>query len=141
MKKKPHLVKGSAAAKAYMAKLRKKKGTAKKKAAPKKKATKKAAPKKRAVKKSATHKDTKSHNVNIRVVSGVKNINSFAIHQLAVLNSEMEKTRFSIDTYKKQLKHQKTATDKAYIKSQIRFCNAKLANLKKQITIVKRSIK
>lgn len=50
--KKAHLVKGSAAAKAYMAKLRSKK---------------------KAVKKSATstHKDTKSHNVNIRVVSGV----------------------------------------------------------------------
>lgn len=50
---------------------------AKKKAAPKKKVSqgvlfgvkKKAAPKKKATK--STHKDTKSHNVNIRVVSGI----------------------------------------------------------------------
>lgn len=56
---KAHLVKGSAAAKAFMAKLRSKKtkvGAVKKKAA---------------LKKSAMHKDTKSHNVNIRVVSGL----------------------------------------------------------------------
>lgn len=68
---KAHLVKGSAAAKAYMAKLRSKK---KKVGSVKKKAVKKAAPKKKAVKKAVAkslHKDTKSHNVNIRVVSGI----------------------------------------------------------------------
>lgn len=68
---KKHLVKGSIEAKKYMAKLRAKrtvgavKKKAVKKAAPKKKTVKKAAPKK-----SSLHKDTKSHNVNIRVVSG-----------------------------------------------------------------------
>jgi len=52
-----------------------------KKAAPKKKAAKKAAKKKAAPKKKAavrnygSHKDTKSHNVNIRVVSGIKKYN------------------------------------------------------------------
>lgn len=69
---KAHLVKGSAAAKAYMAKLRSKKT---KVGAVKKKAVKKAAPKKKAVKKAVAkslHKDTKSHNVNIRVVSGIE---------------------------------------------------------------------
>ena len=68
---KAHLIKGSAAAKAYMAKLRSKKT---KVGAVKKKAVKKAAPKKKAVKKAVAkslHKDTKSHNVNIRVVSGI----------------------------------------------------------------------
>ena len=64
--------KGSAAAKAFMAKLRAARG--KKKTAPKKKigaVKKKAAPKKKAaVKRSSLHKDTKSHNVNIRVMSG-----------------------------------------------------------------------
>jgi len=45
-------------------------GTAKK-AAPKKTVKKKAAPKKVAKKKIGAHKDTRSHNVNIRVVSGV----------------------------------------------------------------------
>jgi hypothetical protein len=58
----------------------KKVGAVKKKAAPKKKAAvkkvtvKKAAPKKKAASKKLTssHKDIKSHNVNIRVVSGLK---------------------------------------------------------------------
>jgi len=68
---KKHLVKGSIEAKKYMAKLRAKRtvGSVKKKAVKKdapKKAVKKAAPKK-----SSVHKDTKSHNVNIRVVSGI----------------------------------------------------------------------
>lgn len=75
--------KGSAAAKAFMAKLRAARG--KKKSAPKKKigAVKKKAVKKRTIKKSApkkkaavrnygSHKDTGSHNVKIHVVSGVK---------------------------------------------------------------------
>lgn len=53
----------------------KKVGAIKKKAAPKKKAAvKKAVPKKKAAVKKVTgsHKDTKSHNVNIKVVSGAK---------------------------------------------------------------------
>lgn len=43
------------------------------KAKAKKSTTKKAKP---SVKKSSTHKDTKSHNVNIRVVSGTKKLKS-----------------------------------------------------------------
>lgn len=68
---KKHLVKGSIQAKKYMAKLRAKRTVG----ALKKKSVKKAAPKKAvkkaAPKKSSVHKDTKSHNVNIRVVSGI----------------------------------------------------------------------
>lgn len=54
----------------------KKVGAVKKKAAPKKKAAvKKAAPKKIANKRATNfHKDTKSHNVNIRVMSGIKDL-------------------------------------------------------------------
>jgi len=55
----------------------KKVGAVKKKAAPKKKAAvKKAAPKKKTATKKASsvHKDTKSHNVNIRVMSGIKDL-------------------------------------------------------------------
>lgn len=71
--------KGSAAAKAFMAKLRAAKGKPKK-AAPKKKigAVKKKAAKKTAQKKKllvrnyGSHKDTASHNVKIHVVSGNK---------------------------------------------------------------------
>lgn len=68
------LKKGSAAAKAFMAKIRAARGKTKKvvKAKAKTKkvgAVKKATPVKKA---SSMHKDTKSHNVNISVVSGTK---------------------------------------------------------------------
>jgi hypothetical protein len=56
------LKKGSAAAKAFMAKIRAKKGTAKKPV--------------------SKHKDTKSHNVNIRVVSGTKSVYKYFIEYL-----------------------------------------------------------
>jgi len=88
----PILKKGSAAAKAFMAKLRAARGKNKpkaKKVGAKKTATKKVIAKKVATKKviakkvgavkkvmptkkaSSMHKDTKSHNVNIKVVSGI----------------------------------------------------------------------
>jgi len=65
--------KGSAAAKAFMAKIRAAKGKPKKTAKKIGVVKKKAAPKKRTVKKAApgTHKDSKSHNVKISVVSGI----------------------------------------------------------------------
>jgi hypothetical protein len=63
------LKKGSAEAKRFMASIRAKKKGAKKTAV--KKTAVKKAPKKVAVKKASTHKDTKSHNVKISVVSGV----------------------------------------------------------------------
>jgi hypothetical protein len=69
------LKKGSAAAKAYMAKIRAKRKKVKKSAIakPKRAAKKavKAARKKAAKKVTSMHKDTKSHNVRISVVSGV----------------------------------------------------------------------
>lgn len=87
-----------------------KKKAAIKKAAPKKKATvKKAAAKKTTVKKvnsittvsgikkripkkiSSTHKDTKSHNVNIRVVSGIGKISNEFISQLKGANDKLIK--------------------------------------------------
>jgi hypothetical protein len=69
----------------------KKVGAVKKKAAPKKKpAVKKAAPKKSVAKKVATnHKDTKSHNVNIRVVSGFVGrliVKAFTLAELKKMN-------------------------------------------------------
>jgi hypothetical protein len=69
------LKKGSAAAKEYMAKIRAKRKKVKKStiAKPKRAAKKavKAARKKAAKKVSSMHKDTKSHNVRISVISGV----------------------------------------------------------------------
>jgi hypothetical protein len=84
------LKKGSAAAKKFMASIRaKKKGP--KKAAVKKAAVKKA-PVKKAVKKApvkSLHKDTKSHNVKISVVSGI-NKNSTHAEKYAYAYSIMK---------------------------------------------------
>lgn len=72
------LKKGSAAAKAYMAKIRAKRKKVKKSAIakPKRAAKKavKAARKKAAKKVTSMHKDTKSHNVRISVMSGVESV-------------------------------------------------------------------
>jgi hypothetical protein len=69
-----------------------KKKAAVKKVAPKKKAVvKKAEPKKKVVPKKITgsHKDTKSHNVNIRVVSGIGKISSEFINDLKSANDKL----------------------------------------------------
>jgi hypothetical protein len=102
--------KGSAAAKAFMAKLRAAKGkpkksAAKKKAAPKKKTAhvkigaavpkKHKARKKTATKRSPLHKDTQSHNVRISVASGIGSIMTHFKDQYGKLASKklMEKTK------------------------------------------------
>lgn len=68
----------------------KKKSAPKKKAAPKKAALKKAAPKKVASKRiTDIHKDSKSHNVNIRVVSGFMGrliVKTFTLSELKKMN-------------------------------------------------------
>ena len=72
------LKKGSAEAKRFMASIRAKKKGAKKVSGVKKTATKKAPTKKTA----STHKDTKSHNVRISVVSGLnRNFRRFKIYK------------------------------------------------------------
>ena len=72
-KSNPKLTQAQALKQAFAA--NKKVGAVKKKAAPKKAAPKKAAPKKVASKRiTDIHKDSKSHNVNIRVVSGIDSI-------------------------------------------------------------------
>jgi len=90
-----------------------KKKAVKKKAAPKKKAAKKAAPKKAAkkvVKKVAKkaapkksvslHKDTKSHNVNIRVMSGYKKIGNLdEINKGDILVSHWGYDQTNVDFY------------------------------------------
>jgi len=71
----------------------KKKATVKKAASKKKATVKKAAPKKKAsVKKlKSYHKDTKSHNVNIRVVSGIGKMNNEFINSLKEANDRLIK--------------------------------------------------
>ncbi len=123
----------------------KKVGAVKKKAAPKKKAAvKKAAPKKKAaVKKAAPkkytnfHKDTKSHNVNIRVMSGIK---------------DLEKLHYNIyDLIKMVESEKKSLTQKIvfngklgeafYTKPEIQLFRKQIIQLNKRITALKKIAK
>lgn len=89
------LKKGSAAAKAYMAKIRAKRKKVKKStiAKPKRAARKvvKAARKKAAKKMTSIHKDTASHNVRISVMSG--NIYVYSAEEFKFLQSESKKSK------------------------------------------------
>lgn len=105
----PKFKKGSPEAKAFMAKLRKmkkKSAAPKKKAAPaKKKAVKKTAPKKKAAtRKASTHKDTRSHNVNVKVVSGIGSIQSDLNKKLAAAKNYLAilqgKLAYTTELYK-----------------------------------------
>ena len=100
------LKKGSQAAKNYMASIRAKKKTVKKLSGVKKRTVKKPTVKK------ASHKDTKSHNVNVSVVSGldpyVKQINNGLIHlqkEIDLINKEIKITKDSF--FKKSLLNRK----------------------------------
>jgi hypothetical protein len=102
-KKNPKLTQAQAVKQAWAISYSKKRagvGAVKKKAAPKKKAATKVKAKKR--RSTEMHTDTKSHNVNIRVISGIGNIGQkftrisndvngnprYVIHFLEVLNEE-----------------------------------------------------
>lgn len=110
----------------------------KKKAVPKKAVqaklfgVKKAAPKKR----PAAHKDTKSHNVNIRVVSGVDN---FGISQLRLIANEILKREKAVQYMQPVTKY--PVNERPAAKKYIKYNKEKIANLKKQITLIKKSIK
>ena len=79
-------------------------GAVKKKAAPKKKAATK---KKAVAKKSGSyHKDTKSHNVNIKVMSGIGKLDKNLVDRLNYVQKEIEKieiTRMNFVHYKNDL--------------------------------------
>jgi hypothetical protein len=45
------------------------------------------------------HKDTKSHNVNIRVVSGLENLNYLFIKEIQKINEEIEREQRILNTY------------------------------------------
>ena len=85
-KSNPKLTQAQALKQAFAA--NKKVGAVKKKAAPKKAALKKSSPKKKAAPKKVAskritdiHKDSKSHNVNIRVVSGIDKVKNDTINK------------------------------------------------------------
>jgi len=85
---------------------------------------KKSASKKAAPKKSATHKDTKSHNVNIRVVSGIGSIN------LNEIGSELLNLEFKINKLKAEKKAARLVSDKKMIQSKITILTNQFKALK-----------
>jgi hypothetical protein len=148
------LKKGSKEAKAFMAKIRAKKGTAKKvvKQSIKKPTTTKKVgsnlkftPKENRLgatekdyktrSKSDLHKDNKSHNVNIKVVSGI-----------GTVTQKLEKSLEWIKFYNEQLKWWKTYKpqniyEKKGKTDSIKFYTKSLANEKKHLNSIKQTIK
>ncbi len=84
------------------------------------------------------HKDTKSHNVNIRVVSGIA---GNAINDLKVLHSKIMYTEALIKRDKRDLLNAGTPKSKAIIKNDIKKATDYLKDLKKQLAITKKHIK
>lgn len=117
---------------------------AKKKAAPKKAVqstlfgVKKAAPKKKAAPRSS-HKDTKSHNVNIRVISGAND--KFFHDQLKAVSGKIAQFEAGIYNDQKQIKTATTAQLKTFFRTQIKRKREHIRGLKKQLTLIKKSIK
>jgi len=118
----------------------KKSPATKKKAAPKKAVQsslfgvkKKAAPR-------SSHKDTKSHNVNIRVVSGTDS-NKFYINLLAKIASEIQEKEAIKDLINKNYKDPKNKALRSYWASKRNAVTKTLLSLKRQQNAIKKSIK
>ena len=130
------LKKGSQAAKDYMAKIRAmRKGV--KKAAKKVKRKLSGNPRR-----ETQHKDTKSHNVNIRVLSGDNNISNFTLLQIKRNNETIERLNKVILQNKEKLKlfPYKTPFWKNYFNKKNKEINNYIKTLKKQNIIFKKHI-
>ena len=128
------LKKGSAEAKRYMASIRAKKKGAKKISGVKKTATKKAPTKKTA----STHKDTKSHNVRISVVSGLKND---VLKKLDDNFIKIEKYITMKNTYSKMAKIKNISLDdRKHYKYMSNIANKHLLSFKKENILLKKLI-
>ena len=128
--------KGSKEAKAFMAKIRAKKG---KKTVTKKPATKKVV--KKATPKNL-HKDTKSHNVNIRVVSGTNDKNDPYVLMLIDATKKLKQYEGYLEYHKKLM------TNKNLLVSQRKdekryylYRKDAITKLKKLISEIKKNIK
>ena len=142
------LKKGSKEAKAFMAKIRAKRGTTKKITAKKVGSTLKFSPKETRLgatekdlktRSKSYHKDTKSHNVNIKVVSGIGGID----YAKRLINevTELEKNTNILNSLKDLQKQQKTKLQKDYFKKGISYYTAIVKSNKNNISIIKRYIK
>jgi hypothetical protein len=140
------LKKGSAAAKAYMAKIRAKRKKVKKStiAKPKRAARKvvKAARKKAAKKMTSIHKDTASHNVRISVVSGFEKYNSKQLDELNHIYNMISNIEIRIDRLKSGIKYKKyTPEDVKKARILIKKDTALIKSYKKNASEIKKHIK
>ena len=82
------------------------------------------------------HTDKGSHNTTIRVVSGV---NNFAINQLKQIDAEIKNRESEIKRIQPITKY--IVSERPAAKKYIKYNKEKIANLKKQLTLIKKSIK
>jgi hypothetical protein len=107
----------------------------------KKETKKKSVPKKKAAKKSSSyHKDTKSHNVNIRVMSGIDQYKQmqYVLNDIKFLSQRIQEQQKIIDSHKKLAPSLKKDPlfKAAYIKAKQR-----IPNLKKALIQAKKNIR
>lgn len=86
----------------------------------------------------STHKDTKSHNVNIRVVSG---INDTAINEIKHISDMLKKWKIVLSTLENEKKLQKNALNKKLILLDIKRVKNVIADLKLNLNRIKKHIK
>ena len=130
-KKNPKLTQAQAVKQAWAISYRKKKVGA----APKKKSLKK----KSAKKSSSYHKDTKSHNVNIRVMSGVDPYKQmqFVLNDIKFLTGRISEYQKVIDSVSKTPARKRDKFEKKAISD----AKIRIKNLKKALTETKKNIK
>ena len=99
---------------------------------------------KKVTKKKATpksyHKDTKSHNVRISVVSGIK-INESAINEIKHINEMLHKWKLVLNTLLYDKKQAKDSLTKTLLKNDIYRVKNVINDLKKNLTNIKKHIK
>lgn len=86
------------------------------------------------------HKDIKSHNVNIRVVSGIDS-NKFYINLLSKIVSEIKEKQALADIINKNYKDPKNKALRSYWASKRNAVNKNILMLKRQQNAIKKSIK
>jgi hypothetical protein len=139
-KKNPKLTQAQAVKQAWAISYSKKRagvGAVKKKAAPKKKAATKVKAKK-SKRTSEMHTDTKSHNVNIRVVSG---INDQYIKDLREINDKIQKWIIVRHGLKEALISSKDNLSKTLIRNDLYRVKNVIAELKERLSRIKKQIK
>lgn len=142
-KKNPKLTQAQAVKQAWAMSYSKKKdkvGAVKKKTVRKKKSATKVKAKK-SKKTSEMHTDTKSHNVNIRVISGLDKINTHHVKELQHLTNSLAIAQYHLKKSIEQKKASKDKSAKNYFGRMADRFRSEIQAIKQQITIVKKLIK